>query len=71
MEEVIRSTDPALIACATALLRSEDIESFELDVHMSVMEGSVGVLPRRVVVRRADAHRANAALKAAGLTLNP
>lgn len=67
MEEVIRTTDPALLACAAALLRSEGIECFELDVHMSVLDGSIGVLPRRVMVARADAHRARAALRAAGM----
>jgi hypothetical protein len=48
MEEIIRTTDPTLIVFATMLLRGEDIECFELDVHMSVLEGSIGLLPRRL-----------------------
>ena len=67
MEEVIRTTDPTLIAFATALLGSEDIECWELDVHMSVLEGSIGALPRRLVVARRDAFRARAILRDNGV----
>lgn len=67
MEELLRTTDPTLIACATALLRAEGIECYPLDVHMSVLEGSLGVLPRRLMVARADADRARTALREAGL----
>ncbi|MGR3639899.1 putative signal transducing protein [Alterinioella nitratireducens] len=54
MKELMRSTDPTLIAFATALLSGEDIEVFVLDVHMSVLEGSIGILPRRMMVRAQD-----------------
>lgn len=57
MKELMRSTDPTLIAFATALLSGEDIEVFVMDVHMSVLEGSIGILPRRMMVR-ADDHAA-------------
>ena len=43
-----------MIAFATALLSGEDIEVFVLDVHMSVLEGSIGILPRRMMVRAED-----------------
>ncbi|MBF9030768.1 DUF2007 domain-containing protein [Rhodobacterales bacterium HKCCE3408] len=62
MLEVLRSTDPTVIAFASALLTGEDIEVFEMDVHMSVLEGSIGVLPRRLMVRKSDAFRARAVL---------
>lgn len=62
MKEILRSNDPTVIAFATALLSGEDIEFFEMDVHMSVLEGSIGVLPRRLMVRRQDAHMARAIL---------
>jgi hypothetical protein len=58
MKELIRTTDPTIIAFATALLGGEDIEAFPLDVHMSVLEGSLGVLPRRLMVRDEDFFRA-------------
>ncbi len=54
MKELLRSTDPTVIAFATALLEGEGIEVFDLDVHMSVLDGSLGILPRRLMVRDAD-----------------
>ena len=59
----MRSTDPTEIAFASALLSGEDIEVFVLDVHMSVLEGSIGILPRRLLVRRVDAERARLVLR--------
>ena len=63
MKEVLRTTDPTLIPFATALLESEGITPFPMDVHMSVLEGSIGVLPRRLMVRDKDAFRARAILR--------
>ena len=59
----MRSTDPTEIAFASALLSGEDIEVFVLDVHMSVLEGSIGILPRRMLVRRMDGERARIVLR--------
>jgi hypothetical protein len=67
MEEIIRTTNPATLAFATALLRGEDIDCFEFDVHTSVLEGSIGILPRRLMVARRDAFRARAVLRDNGL----
>ena len=64
MEELLRTTDPTLIPFATALLKAEQIECFPLDVNMSVLEGSIGVLPRRLMVRREDLYRARMVMKA-------
>ena len=63
MEELLRTNDPALMAFAQALLRAEDIDCFVFDVHTSVLEGSIGILPRRIMVRRQDAFRARAILR--------
>ncbi|WP_298973964.1 DUF2007 domain-containing protein [uncultured Roseobacter sp.] len=54
MKELLRSTDPTIIAFATALLQGEDIDCFELDVNMSVLEGGIGIFPRRLMVRSDD-----------------
>ena len=62
MKEILRTTDPTVIAFATALLRAEDIDCFVLDVHMSVLEGGIGVFPRRMMVPTGDAFRARAIL---------
>lgn len=50
MKELMRTTDPTQIAYATALLEGEGIKAFVMDVHMSVLEGSIGVFPRRLMV---------------------
>ncbi len=54
MKELLRSTDPTVIAFATALLEGEDIDCFEVDVNMSVLEGGIGSFPRRLMVRDVD-----------------
>lgn len=58
MRELLRTTDPTVIAWATALLSGEDIEVFPLDVHMSTLEGSLAILPQRLMVRSEDHWRA-------------
>ena len=63
MKELLRTTNPATMAFATAILRGEGIECFEMDVHMSVLEGSIGILPRRIMVRDKDLFQAKAILK--------
>jgi hypothetical protein len=63
MKELLRTNDIALIAYVQALLRSEDIDVFEFDVKMSVLEGSIGILPRRLMVRQSDHFRAAALLR--------
>ncbi|MEY3003320.1 MAG: hypothetical protein RLZZ491_496 [Pseudomonadota bacterium] len=70
MFEIMRSTDPTEIAFASALLSGEGIEVFVLDVHMSVLEGSIGVLPRRMLVRQADAAQARIVLRDNGLPVS-
>jgi hypothetical protein len=59
VEELIRTNDIVLISYVEALLRDAGIEFLTVDQNMSVIEGSLGVLPRRVLVvsDRADAAR--------------
>ena len=54
MKELLRSTDLTIIAFATALLRSMALACFELDVNMSVLEGGIGIFPRRLMVHPND-----------------
>jgi len=54
MKELLRTNDPTVVAFATALLGGEGIEWFELDVNMSILDGSIGILPRRLMVRDRD-----------------
>ncbi|MCB1336986.1 MAG: DUF2007 domain-containing protein [Maritimibacter sp.] len=58
MKELLRTTDPTVIAFATALLDGEGITAFAIDVHMSTLEGSIGILPRRLMVAPDDHARA-------------
>ncbi|MDP1668770.1 DUF2007 domain-containing protein [Phaeovulum sp.] len=67
MKELLRTTDPVKIAFATALLEGEGITAFQMDVHMSVLEGSIGILPRRLMVADADLDEARAVLADNGL----
>ena len=54
MKELLRTTDPSVIAYANALLQGEKIPCFEFDVNISVMEGGIGILPRRLMVANRD-----------------
>ena len=54
MKQLLRTTDPTAIAFAKVLLRGAGIDCFEMDVNMSVLEGGIGILPRRLMVREAD-----------------
>ncbi len=67
----MRTTDPTLISFATALLDGEDIDCFPMDVHMSVLEGSIGVLPRRLMVRDQDYFRAKIVLQDNDIPVSP
>lgn len=60
VEELLRTNDVVLISFVEALLRDAGIEHIVVDQNMSVVEGSLGVLPRRVLV---DGERADAARK--------
>ncbi|MBU3028966.1 DUF2007 domain-containing protein [Paracoccus marinaquae] len=67
MKELLRSTDPVRISRVLGLLGAEGIMAFEMDQHMSVLEGSIGILPRRIMVASRDEFMARAILRDAGL----
>lgn len=54
MKELLRSTDPTIMAFASALLEGEDIDCFQMDVNMSILEGGIGIFPRRLMVHADD-----------------
>jgi hypothetical protein len=70
MKELLRTNDPTEIAFAKALLDGEGIAVFELDVHMSLLEGSLGIMPRRLMVADRDHFLAKALLRDNGLVSN-
>ncbi len=63
MKELLRSTDPTILAFASALLEGEDIDCFEMDVNMSILEGGIGIFPRRLMVRADDLLRAERVMR--------
>lgn len=58
MKELLRTNDVVLLSALTAELKANGIEVLELDSYTSIAEGSLGILPRRLMVADADAHRA-------------
>ncbi len=67
MTELLRTNDAVLITAIEALLKGAAIEYFIADQNMSVMEGSIGALPRRVMVNAEKIGRARQILTDAGL----
>jgi hypothetical protein len=67
MIELLRSNDPVVISFANALLKEAGIDHTVVDQNMSVIEGSLGILPRRMLVARDQHQRARRILVEAGL----
>ncbi|MEE9587129.1 MAG: DUF2007 domain-containing protein [Hyphomicrobiaceae bacterium] len=67
MEELLRTNDAVLISFVRALMRDAGIRHVIADQNMSVLEGSVGVLPRRILVVEDDVAAARRVLRQAGL----
>lgn len=67
MREIVRTNDPVLLTAIDALLQGADIPHVVLDQNMSVLEGSLGMLPRRVMVADDLAAAARRVLTDAGL----
>jgi len=67
MIELIRTNDAVVISFAQSLLRDAGIESFVADQNMSVLDGSIGILPRRIMVTDEDAGAARRILTEAGM----
>jgi hypothetical protein len=54
MKEVVRSNDLVHLSWAQAMLAGEGIESLVLDTFTSAIEGSIGAIPRRLMVADED-----------------
>jgi hypothetical protein len=65
MRDVLKTNDPVLLNFAAAVLSDAGVDSVVFDQHMSVMDGSLGILPRRLMVTDADYGRAKSILSAA------
>jgi Putative prokaryotic signal transducing protein len=67
MEELIRTNDLVLISYVEALFREAGIAHLVLDTHMSVLEGSLGIIPRRILVSSDEIAQARRVIRDAGL----
>lgn len=67
MRALVRTNDPVLVSFVEALLRDAGIGVHVADVNMSIVEGSIGILPRRILVLDDDWATAAAILRDADL----
>ena len=67
MKELVRTNDMVLVSAVVALLDGAGLHHLVFDQNMSVLEGSLGVLPRRVLVAEDDVAAARRLLADAGL----
>ena len=70
MVEIMRTNDLVLLSAVDALLTGAEIDFMVADQHMSSLEGSVGFLPRRILVLAESAAQARRLLRDAGLAQN-
>ncbi len=67
MIELIRTNDAVVISFAQSLLKDAGIASLLADQNMSVLDGSIGILPRRILVADEDEQAARRLLEDAGI----
>lgn len=67
MRHLVRTNDAVLISAVGALLDGAGIRHLVLDQNMSIVEGSLGVIPRRIMVPDEDWAAARRVLADAGL----
>ena len=67
MEELLRTNNAVTISFAGSLLKEGGIEHFVADSHMSILDGSVGILPRRIMVDGNKLTQARRLMQDAGL----
>jgi Putative prokaryotic signal transducing protein len=66
MRELVRTNDAVLITAIEALLNGAQIEHMVVDRNMSVLEGSIGIFPRRILVAENQLDDARLLLEEAG-----
>ena len=68
MRELVRTNDIVLVSAVGALLDGANIDHLVADQNMSIIEGSLGILPRRILVHDDDVKAARQILADAGLS---
>ena len=67
MKELLRTNNIVVISFVEALLKEQSIDYLVLDENMSVLEGSLGIIPRRILVPDNSLNRARHILEEADL----
>ena len=67
MRELVRTNDAVVISAIEALLKAAHIAHMIVDQNMSVLEGSIGIFPRRILVGEDQLPAARRLLADAGL----
>ncbi len=67
MRELMRTNDTVVVGLARSLLEAEGLLVMVVDDNMSVLEGSIGMFPRRVMVVSGELEQARTVLSEAGL----
>ena len=57
MRAILKTNDPVLLSFAQNLLDEADIGSVVFDENASIMDGSLGIVPRRLMVADDDFER--------------
>lgn len=67
MEELVRTNDPVLISFLESILDEAGIKHFVADGNMSILEGSLAIIPRRILVHSDQIQKARMLVREAGL----
>jgi hypothetical protein len=67
VRELVRTNDVVLVSAIEALLSGARIPHMVVDQNMSILEGSIGIIPRRILVAEDHADAARRLLDEAGL----
>jgi hypothetical protein len=67
MREILRTNNPVVLNFVEVLLRDAGLGLVVADVNMTIVEGSIGILPRRILVETKQWTRARRVLEEAGL----
>ena len=63
MREILKSNNPVELNFAQVVLKDAGIPTVEFDMHASIMDGSMVIVPRRLMVADEDEARAREVLR--------